>query len=260
MPNSESVITFTCQQHRLAIDASIVARLATGTKKSNYLNREGLSIGLYEVGGAELKVVELFTEQAVGTSSSIVIIHSGDGSQSIALRACQIENLQTESGHKTIPVFDHEISPLFNQAFTAEGAIYFLVNIRALKQLQTEAINASETEDQSGDGSVTALPIRLNSSHWLAYSLSILQAQKRSGQLQIIADSCEAWISFTSGHPTYAAHKVDFGLSALRSIAVQSDWQRYHWHQTENEAAANISETLEAIIRELKTNHTVNQP
>ncbi|MEM7790232.1 MAG: hypothetical protein AAF546_02415, partial [Verrucomicrobiota bacterium] len=128
MPISKKVVTFTCHQFRLAVDSDFVVRLGTARKKAKYLTRNGLSVGLYDIGGSEQKVVELFDESEIGIPSSIVIIRSGKGEDNLAIRACQIENFGSESNTQTVPVYEHEISPIFQQAFTHSGSIYFLIN------------------------------------------------------------------------------------------------------------------------------------
>ncbi|MEM7792452.1 MAG: hypothetical protein AAF546_13695, partial [Verrucomicrobiota bacterium] len=224
----------------------------TARKKAKYLTRNGLSVGLYDIGGSEQKVVELFDESEIGIPSSIVIIRSGEGEDNLAIRACQIENFGSESNTQTVPVYEHEISPIFQQAFTHSGSIYFLLNPTAIGKICPDAINREEDKSTKEQAASEKLPIKLNSKHWLPYSLTILNAQKRSGQLQLIARSSEATISFTSGYPTYAAHEVDFGLTALLNMASSQDWVSYKWHPMETDASPNISEPLEQILRELR--------
>ncbi|MEM1223042.1 MAG: DUF4388 domain-containing protein [Verrucomicrobiota bacterium] len=257
MPISKKVVTFTCHQYRLAVDSNFVARLGTATKKTKYITRNGLSVGLYDIGGAEQKVVELFDESEVGTTSSVIIIRTGKGEDTLAIRACQIENFGSESNSQAVPVYEDEISPIFRKAFTSSGLIYFLLDPKAIETICPDAINREEDKSTNEQTASEKLPIKLNSKHWLPYSLSILSAQKRSGQLQLIARSSEATISFTSGYPTYAAYEVDFGLTALLNIASSQDWVSYKWHPMETDASPNISEPLEHILREVRDGKTL---
>ncbi|MEO0509549.1 MAG: hypothetical protein AAF065_06795 [Verrucomicrobiota bacterium] len=255
-----SVITFTCNGYHLAVDSNFVERLTKGQKTGSQLNRKGMSIGLYQLNDEEWKVVELLGETSVGKTISIIILRNPENDSLLALQSDSIDQLRHQIQVQDSPVYENDISLLFSKSFVEGNTIYQLVDVSQLERRFPESanqINLGGSNKAKKD--IEEIPLALNGRNWLTYGLSILHAQKRTGQFVLNGHMGEACIGLTLGHPTYASHGTEYGIEALQAIGNSQDWNGYHWESAEADAEPNISVSFDKILGELRNSpHACN--
>lgn len=249
---SNGYITFEQSSYALAVDSDRVERLTSGKKLKGVESLDGLTLSVYDISGQQVRVAELCEPAGVGERCPVICLRPVGSEDFLYLRASSVGDLYQVDSVFSLPEFDATIARVFTKALHIGAAIYYLVDVDVLFAACPGANSGNANQENIEESREFFLQIPLRSQHWLAFTLRVVESNKRTGSLILGDSSSEARISFTGGHPVYADYKEAEGLAALRAMSKVQNWNGYQWSDKISDEAHNITASADAVIDQLK--------